>query len=202
MKRGNLNVLADFGHGGDAIGFQVRQAGAGRQLAGDFVGESAEGFVAGDEIGLAIDFHQDAGPGAGLDVLGDDAFLGCARRLFWRRRPAPFLRNRSTAASMLPLVSVSAFLQSIKPAPVISRSLPTSPAVNSAMMSIMLSVELVVQAGKQTRPRQAQIGAATGAREPRGCGSDGRGASGPAARLRLVRLSCGHIWLRIRRGPG
>ena len=45
----------------------------------------------------------------------------------------PFLRSQSTAASTSPLVSVSAFLQSIMPAPVFSRRSLTSPAVIAAI---------------------------------------------------------------------
>ncbi len=45
----------------------------------------------------------------------------------------PFLRNQSTAASTSPPVSVSAFLQSIMPAPVFPRSSLTNAAVMSAI---------------------------------------------------------------------
>ena len=48
----------------------------------------------------------------------------------------PFLRSQSTAASTSPLLSVSAFLQSIMPAPVLSRRSFTSAAVISAMDSL------------------------------------------------------------------
>jgi hypothetical protein len=72
-------ILATAAMRSASSGFRL---GPGRQLAADLVGESAEDLVAGDEIGFAVDFHQDAGPGAGLDVLGDDAFLGCAGGFF------------------------------------------------------------------------------------------------------------------------
>ncbi len=45
----------------------------------------------------------------------------------------PFLRSQSTAASMSPLVSASAALQSIMPAPVLSRSSLTNEALIFAM---------------------------------------------------------------------
>jgi hypothetical protein len=44
------------------------------------------------------------------------------RPAFFAALDRPFLRNQSTAASTSPLVSVSADLQSIIPAPVLSRS--------------------------------------------------------------------------------
>src|SRR5262245_44909855 len=47
----------------------------------------------------------------------------------------PFLRNQSTACSMSPLVSVRAVLQSIMPAPVLSRSCLTWPAEIAVMRS-------------------------------------------------------------------
>ena len=49
----------------------------------------------------------------------------------------PFLRSQSTAASMSPLVSVSAALQSIMPAPVFSRRSFTIEAVIVAMSQIL-----------------------------------------------------------------
>ena len=52
----------------------------------------------------------------------------------------PFLRSQSTAASMSPLVSASAALQSIMPAPVFSRRSFTIAAVIFAMLQILQSV--------------------------------------------------------------
>ena len=66
----------------------------------------------------------------------------------------PFSRSQSAAASMSPLFSTSAFLASIMPAPVLSRSCFTSAAVISAM-SCLLSVQLRA-AGVE--PRGAQVG--------------------------------------------
>src|SRR3546814_20592302 len=54
--------------------------------------------------------------------------------LFRSADAKPFLRSQSTAASKSPPVSTSAFLQSIMPAPVFSRSSLTKPAVISAMI--------------------------------------------------------------------
>ena len=59
-----------FDDGGFPVGFQVHGG-----ILGDFFGEviaeGAEGFVAGDKVGFAIDFHQHASLSAGQDVLGD-----------------------------------------------------------------------------------------------------------------------------------
>src|SRR6185503_1866444 len=56
-----------------------------------------------------------------------------SRVAFFAAEAAPFLRRMSTAPSRSPLDSTSAFLQSIRPAPVISRSLPTNAGVMSAI---------------------------------------------------------------------
>ena len=55
-------------------------------------------------------------------------------RTSWRLPPSPFFRSQSTASSRSPLVSVSARLQSIMPAPVFSRRSFTSVAVISAIV--------------------------------------------------------------------
>ena len=123
VKARDLDVLADLRHLRRARRFQVR-LGLGQQRAGDFIAKRAKAFVARDEIRLAIDLHQDARAGARLDALDDDAFVGFARRLLGGGS-GPFFAQMSTAASRSPLASVRAFLHSIRPAPVISRSLPT-----------------------------------------------------------------------------
>ena len=55
------------------------------------------------------------------------------RPAFFAAAARPFLRSQSTAASMSPSVSPSARLQSIIPAPVLSRNSLTSVAVTSAI---------------------------------------------------------------------
>ncbi len=52
-----------------------------RDLHGDVVCEAAERVGARDEVGLAVDFEEDADPAAGVDVRLDDALSGCARCL-------------------------------------------------------------------------------------------------------------------------
>lgn len=44
----------------------------------DVLYEGLEVVVFGDEVGLAVDFDEDAGLGGFIDVSGDDAFLGFA----------------------------------------------------------------------------------------------------------------------------
>ena len=189
-KRGDLDVLADLGHRARRARPRGRRWDCAGQLAGDVVAERAKVVVARDEIGLAIDFDQDARAGAGLDALHDDAFVGLARRLLGRGCRA-LLRRLSTAASMSPLASVSAFLQSIRPAPVISRSLPTTAAVISAIMRIVTSLgldQVGTRLGSAGSRSVRALRGRPGCRN-RGGGGGGRGsavAAGAALRLRLA----------------
>src|SRR5262245_20497872 len=75
----------------------------------------------------------------------------------------PFLRSQSTAGSILPLVSVSAALQSIMPAPVRSRSSLTICAVMFAMSAplVPLGAGQRARVWKTTYPRPAEAGRAT-----------------------------------------
>jgi hypothetical protein len=61
------------------------------------------------------------------------------RSAFLAALDRPFLRSQSTAASKSPSTAVSAALQSIMPAPVLSRSSLTRAAVIVAMIEILLS---------------------------------------------------------------
>src|SRR5581483_10660492 len=79
---GDLDVLADLGDGGDALGFERFDGGLAGEFAGGFIAKGLEGFVARDEVGFAIDFDEDADFGAGLDVLGNNAVLGLAGGFF------------------------------------------------------------------------------------------------------------------------
>src|SRR6478735_7162747 len=110
-------------------------------------------------------------------------------RLFAPARP--FLRSQSLAASMSPSDSVSAFLQSIIPAPVALRSAATSFALMSA---IARAVSLGVSRGRGGR----LLGGDGGRRSP-GLGL-GRGCS----RLlgRLLRLGLGEPLLALGRVGG
>jgi len=76
----DLDVLADLGHGRNAVGFEIGRRII-RELLGDLLAERAEGFVAGDEVGFAIDLHEQAEFAVGLHVADDDAFFRVARGL-------------------------------------------------------------------------------------------------------------------------
>ena len=58
------------------------ERGRGGDLQGHVLDEGAEAFVAGDEVGLAIDFDEHADFVADMDVGADDAFLGFAAGFF------------------------------------------------------------------------------------------------------------------------
>ena len=81
-KPRNLDVLANFCHRRHAVGFQRFDGGLGGELARDFGGECPKDFVPRHKIGFAIDFHQNASPGSGLDILHNGPFLCLARRFF------------------------------------------------------------------------------------------------------------------------
>src|SRR5688500_14595688 len=96
-----------------------------------------------------------------------------------RRLPtslAPLTRRNSTALSKSPSASVSAFLQSIMPAPVASRRRLTSAAVNSAM-SLPLGLWCEEWGGRAAAP------------PPPGRDGDGAGRSGLGRGLALGRRS-------------
>ena len=103
----------------------------GRDVQRHLAGERLEVLVARDEVGVAVDLDEHADLAAGVDVGRDGALGGLAvadlHGLVARRT-----RRSSTAASMSPSVSCRAFLQSIMPAPVRSRSSLTCAAVIGA----------------------------------------------------------------------
>ena len=76
----DLDVLADPGDGGDAVGLEIDRR-IGGDLGGELVAELLEGVVAGDEVGLAVDLDEDADLAAVDDGLGDEAVLGLAAGL-------------------------------------------------------------------------------------------------------------------------
>ena len=61
----------------DLLGGDVARRGR-RDVQGDLVGEDLEVLVAGDEVGLALDFDHRPDLVVGVDVGGDDALLGAA----------------------------------------------------------------------------------------------------------------------------
>src|SRR6516162_5236805 len=68
----------------------------------------------------------------------------------------PFILSQSTAASISPPLSPSALLQSIMPAPVLSRSSLTSAAVISAIVSFLCSAPARVSIRRQPPQRGAR----------------------------------------------
>src|SRR5690606_1126398 len=86
---GDLDVFTDLTHGRLAVGFQIH-VGISCNLAGHFVAERFETFVARHEVGFAVHFHQHTGFATGSDVLCDNAFTRLAQRLFRRAGSAGF----------------------------------------------------------------------------------------------------------------
>ena len=67
--------------GGDLVGGDVFHAGAGGDLHGDVAQQLLEHVTAGDEVGLAVHFHQHTHAGSGVDVTADGTFGRNATRL-------------------------------------------------------------------------------------------------------------------------
>ncbi len=78
-----------------------------------------ETTIFSNEVSLAVNFQNDA---VGTVDLSDDHAVSSNVTCFFAALIAPDLRMFSIASSMSPFASVSAFLQSIMPAPVRSRS--------------------------------------------------------------------------------
>ena len=100
--------------------------GAERRL-GNAARHRLKGLVARDEVGLGVDLDEGR-----LLWRQPRARSGLRRRRgrpSWRPWRGPWPCSQSTAASMSPLVSLSAALQSIMPAPVLSRRSFTMVAV-------------------------------------------------------------------------
>ena len=100
---------------------------------------------------------------------------------------APLMRRISTALSKSPSASSSAFLQSIMPAPVRSRSFLTSAAVKFAMLSLASVVWRRSLARTGLRPRGRRRRRRRGARSALGCPRAARAPTRPAARRRRRR---------------
>jgi hypothetical protein len=88
---------------------------------GDHLDQTLKMLVPRNEISLGIDLDHDSA--------------------FFAALANPFLRSQSTAASISPLVSTSAFLQSIIPAPVFSRSSFTNCELMFVMFANPLSTD-------------------------------------------------------------
>src|SRR5688572_29797157 len=139
-----------------------------------------------------------------------------SRADFLAAEATPFLRRISTAAFRSPLASVRAFLQSIKPAPVISRREPTLAAVISAIQRKWVSESIYgITAIVPDEPKLARSAPGQGQRqvgrvwlirrqERRGRLRRRRIQQPRQRQLvrRLPRCVSGQTSLRIRRGPG
>ena len=132
--------LAASDVGRDRLDGRVRGRQAG-DLHGEVADELLEVVVAGHEVRLAVDLDEHAQAAAGVDVGGDLALAGVAPGLARRRPPGPWPSSSAMAASRSPPVSSRARLQSMKPAPVRSRSSLTSAGliVVSAMLVVVPS---------------------------------------------------------------
>ena len=93
--------------------------------------ELLEVVGAGDEVGLAVDLDQHADLAAGVDVRADDAFGRRRGRPSWPPRRAPSRAGTERPSRGRRRSRSSAFLQSMKPAPVFSRSSLTCCALTS-----------------------------------------------------------------------
>ena len=94
----------------------------------DVPGEGDEVLVAGDEVGVAVDLDEDADLAVGVDVGLHGALGGLAAAELGGLVAEPDAQQLD-GLSTSPSVSVSAFLQSIMPAPVRSRRSLTCVAV-------------------------------------------------------------------------
>ena len=122
-----------------------------RDLHGDVPRELAEVVRVRDEVGLAVEFDEDADAAAGVDVAFDDAVGGFAVRSAWRRRPCPFRGGSPSPSPCRRAASSSARLASMTPAPVSSRS-SLIIAVVTATGSYWASLLLGVCGGWPQRP--------------------------------------------------
>ena len=138
----------------------------------DHLDEALELFVAGDEIGLRIDFDDDA-LGARRH-RADQAFRRDAAGLLRRLRQALLAQPILAPPVMSPEVSVSAALQSIMPAPVDSRS---SLTIAAEIVAIVEYPSCLLAASTARALRHAAISS----RECRNLGKN-RWPEGPATR--------------------
>ena len=124
VEAGDLDVLADLGRPAPCASASRSVLGSARSLrATSSQNARKPSLRATKSVSQLISTRMPArAPGWMLWAITPSL---ASREAFLAAEAAPFLRRLSTAASRSPLVSVSAFLQSISPAPVISLSLPT-----------------------------------------------------------------------------
>ena len=112
--------------GGNVLALDVDRA-RGRDVHGDFLRQRLEVRRPRDEVGFAVHFDQHRDLAAKVHVVPDDPVLGDAAGALGGLRQA-FLSQDSMALSTSPPDSSRAALQSIMPAPVLSRSCFTAAA--------------------------------------------------------------------------
>ena len=165
-------------------GQQLRQVALGlRRQRGDGPHHVLELLVAGDEIGFRV--HLDDGPDL---VLGGERRSGPRPprgRPSWRPSTGPSCAASRRPASMSPLVSVSAVLQSIMPAPVLSRRAFTMLAVTAVISGSSRTCTLAC--GKRCARRAAGVGQRLRPLPPRPASWPRR--SSPSAAMRPCSLS-------------
>ena len=114
-----------------AVGLQRR--------LGDALRQRLELLVPRDEIGLRVELdHRRAARPSRRSPTRPSA---ATRPAFFAALARPLVRSQSTAASMSPLVSFSAVLQSIMPTPVFSRSSFTICAVMAIRLVLSIFLE-------------------------------------------------------------
>src|SRR5579875_1325004 len=86
-RGGELAAHALDDVGGHALAVHVLRR-HGRNMHGDVAREFAELRIAGNEVGLAVDLDEHADLSAGMDIAGDQPFVGHALRLLLRLRGA------------------------------------------------------------------------------------------------------------------
>ena len=128
-------------------------------MQGDVAGERDEVVVLGDEVGVAVDLDERADLAVGVDVGLDGALGGLAAGELGGAGDALLAQVASTAASTSPPVSGSAFLQSIIPAPVMSRRALTSFAEMS-LTGLFLGRSSRSLGSPRARSRLGRLGAA------------------------------------------
>ena len=131
LRRVDLALALELGRPGSPRGSRSSGRAAATCIA-RLAHELLEVVGARDEIGLAVHLDQDADLAAGVDVRADHTLGGGAAGLLGSRGEAA-LAQIATAPSRSPSLSASAFLQSMNPAPVFSRSSFTCCALTSLM---------------------------------------------------------------------
>ena len=117
---------------GNVFPAQIARVGR-RDVHGDVVHQFLEIVGPRHEIGFAVDFHHHAQLPAGVNVGSDQSLARGAPGLLPRHGDAALAQDHFGLGDIAVAPSTSAFLHSIMPAPVRSRSSLTNAAVISAI---------------------------------------------------------------------